>query len=278
MSRWPSRTTRHHLASRIAGLAFLAGVIFILLPARHEALAQATPAESAASESAAPETPPKPSKHLDLRRMTPVTGSAQAGKARADELCSICHGAHGIANAPLFPSLAPQSAEYLYWELVEYKRGARPESPMAPLTDDLTDQDMRDLAVFYAGLKPTAADVIAAVGEPEAKPDPELLARGKSLFLAGDPGKGIPPCQACHGADARGHPLARVANRDGHLPYAAYPALRAQHDVYLQARLGAYRDGLLKDSSNDRIMSGVAERLDEDSIQAISAWLSSLQP
>lgn len=282
MSRHSTPLRWHRHRARTLGLGLLAMTALLLAPVRRDAFAQSAPpaTETSAAESTASPPPLKPRPTLDLRRLIPIAGNLQAGKARADELCGICHGAAGIANAPLFPNLAPQNAEYLYWELVGYQRGAYPESPMAPLTANLTDQDLRDLAVFYAALTPSAADVAgAAGGEAPAAAEPGLVARGASLFLDGDPAKGIPPCQACHGNDARGHPLARRVDGDGHLlPYAAYPALRAQHDVYLQARLAAYRDGLLKDSTNDLIMSEVAARLDEDSIQALSAYLSSLPP
>jgi cytochrome c553 len=60
--------------------------------------------------------------------------------------------------------------------------------------------------------------------------------------------------------------------------YAAYPALRGQYAPYIIARLTSFRQGLPHDSSNDMIMSGVARTLDDDAIQAVAAWLSSLTP
>jgi cytochrome c553 len=72
-------------------------------------------------------------------------------------------------------------------------------------------------------------------------------------------------------ADARGTPIATGQ-------YAAYPALRAQPSMYLVARLTSFHKHLPNDTTNDFIMGGVAQTLDEQSIQAIAAWLSSLTP
>ena len=126
-----------------------------------------------------------------------------------------------------------------------------------------TDADLRDLAVYFAAQMPTAGNVptapVAAAG------------KGEALYLGGDPARGIPPCQGCHGADARGTSIAAGQ-------FAAYPLLRAQYSMYLVARLTSFHKNLPDDTTNDFIMGGVAQTLDEESIQAIAAWLSSLTP
>ena len=68
---------------------------------------------------------------IDLRRIDALRGDADAGKAKA-AVCGACHGPAGIAPVRAFPNLAGQHAEYLYWRLVEFKREARPDSPMTP--------------------------------------------------------------------------------------------------------------------------------------------------
>lgn len=211
--------------------------------------------------------------YRDLRRITLLQGDAAAGKAKS-ELCAACHGAAGISIAPNFPNLAGQRADYLYWELVEYQSGAMPESAMTPLAASLGDQDMRDLALYYASLPAGRAPA----QEEAPAPDAALLERGRQLFMEGEPGKGLPPCQGCHGADAGGHPLASRVDREGHAPWAAYPALRGQNAIYLQLRLNAFRTGQLHHSTNDFVMAGVGQRLDDDSISALSAWLAAQGP
>ncbi|HUD42846.1 MAG TPA: c-type cytochrome [Dokdonella sp.] len=203
---------------------------------------------------------------VDLRRIEPVSGDAAAGAQKAAALCFACHGADGISPVPMFPNLAGQRADYLYQELLRYKSGSRPDSPMTALVQPLEDADLRNLAVHYAAL---AANVPA----PAEPPAPDLLARGGTLYRQGDPGRGVPPCQGCHGADANGHPLADATARS---PYRAYPLLYGQHAAYVATRLRDYRSGALAHTSNDFIMTGVAQRLDDASIDALAAWLGNL--
>ena len=95
--------------------------------------------------------------------------------------------------------------------------------------------------------------------------------KGEALYLAGDPARGIPPCQGCHGADAGGPSISTGQ-------YAVYPSLRGQYAPYLIARLTSFHKNLPHDTTNDFVMGGVAQTLDDESIQAIAAWLSSLTP
>jgi cytochrome c553 len=209
-------------------------------------------------------------RYTDLRSIEPIHGDVAAG-ARKAAVCQACHGV-GASVAPTFPRLAGQRPDYLYHRLVSFKTAGGPkdpyysQSPMRPLAANLSDADMRDLAVYYAAQTPTAESVATAPAAPAA-----LAGKGEALFLAGDPVRGIPPCQGCHGADARGTPIATGQ-------YAAYPLLRGQYSTYLVARLTSFHNNLPHDTTNDFIMGGVAVTLDNDSIQAIAAWLSSLTP
>ena len=200
---------------------------------------------------------------LDLRRIEPLRGDAAAGKSTA-AACGACHGAVGISPVAAFPNLAGQHAEYLYWQLVEFKRDARPESPMTAQVTPLGNAAMRDLATYFASLP--------AVNVP-AKGKPESANHGGILYREGDPAKGVPPCQGCHGVDGRGHPL---ANDDAR--WRTYPILRGQHADYLVQRLKDFRDGKHTLSSGDRIMTPIARTLDDDSIQALAHWLAAGPP
>jgi cytochrome c553 len=203
------------------------------------------------------------SRYADLRQIQPIHGDAAAGQKKA-AVCFACHGATGASVAPTFPRLAGQRADYLYQRLVSFKR-AEPKdpyyslSPMRPIVANLSDADMRNLATYFSSQAPPAT---------AAAP---LSGKGETLFLAGDPARGIPPCQGCHGADAGGS-----STRTGQ--YAAYPSLRGQYAPYLIARLTNFHNNLPHDTSNDFIMGSVAQPLDDESIQAIAAWLSSLSP
>ena len=200
--------------------------------------------------------------YIDQRRVDAVQGDVAAGAAKAT-VCVACHGPNGNANVPAFPRLAGQRAEYLAGELHKFKRGTRPESPMTALAMPLTDEDIRNLAVYFAAQTHTPSTLPPA--------DSQTLARGEALYRQGDPARGAPPCQGCHGADANG-PEADAEH------YRAWPSLRGQNGDYLVQRLQNYRDGKLKDSSNDFVMHGVAQTLDEPSMRALASYLSSLPP
>jgi cytochrome c553 len=202
----------------------------------------------------------------DLRRIEPIHGDAAAGAQKA-VVCLACHGANGVSVAPTFPRLAGQRADYLYHRLVSFKQSDPKDpyyskSPMTAMATTLSDDDMRNVATYFSAQSPQATDLPG----PAASAD-----RGAALFYAGDPAHGVPPCQGCHGAEASG-----VTSRAGQ--YAAYPSLRGQYGPYLIARLTSFREGLPHDSSNDFIMAGVAQTLDDDSVQALAAWLSTLTP
>jgi len=200
-----------------------------------------------------------PATTWDLRRMTPVTGNAQAGAAKA-AVCAACHGAQGVAIAPNFPHLAGQSATYLYVQLKAFHDGGRHDPVMSAQAAALSDEDMRDLASHYAAMAPKPA------GQADA------AARGAQLYLAGDPAKGIPPCQGCHGADALG-PAPKHSSAP-QPPWATYPRLRGQSSFYIAKQLADFRSGARAGSTNAKVMQGVAQTLADDDMQAVSDWLS----
>ncbi|MGB0721112.1 MAG: c-type cytochrome [Gammaproteobacteria bacterium] len=76
-------------------------------------------------------------------------GDAEAGKAKS-ATCAGCHGPTGVAVVPMYPTLAGQWEDYLYEALTQYKAGSRTNPIMAGMVAPLTDEDMRNLAAFYA--------------------------------------------------------------------------------------------------------------------------------
>ena len=81
------------------------------------------------------------------------TGDAEAGKAKA-ALCVACHGPDGISINPLWPSLAGQQGPYLAKQIRAFRDGERTEPTMQPFVANLTDQDVEDIAAYYANLSP----------------------------------------------------------------------------------------------------------------------------
>ncbi|MDE0002588.1 MAG: cytochrome c [Rhodospirillaceae bacterium] len=80
-------------------------------------------------------------------------GDVAAGKAKAG-LCAACHGPKGISVNPLWPSLAGQQRAYLAASIRAFRDGVRVEATMQPFVQNLTEQDVEDLAAFYASLSP----------------------------------------------------------------------------------------------------------------------------
>ena len=74
-----------------------------------------------------------------------------AGKAKAAS-CAGCHGGAGISPAPMYPNLAGQKEMYLYQQLAAFQSGERNNAMMASMVAGLSDDDMKNIAAYYASL------------------------------------------------------------------------------------------------------------------------------
>jgi cytochrome c553 len=189
------------------------------------------------------------------------TAAAQTearGQRIAGQVCAACHAADGNSVAATNPKIAAQFAEYLQKQLVDFKaqggkKPARESAIMTPLVANLSDDDMKGLAAFYAGqkLKPAAAV------------DKELAALGQKIWRGGIPATNVPPCAGCHGPAGAGIP-------------AQYPRLSGQFAEYTAAQLKAFREGARANDPNG-IMRGVAARMTEREIQAVAQYAAGLR-
>ena len=80
-------------------------------------------------------------------------GDVGAGKAKA-AVCAACHGPAGISVNPAWPSLAGQQPVYLAKQIRLFRDGERVEPTMQPFVQNLTNQDVDDIAAYYASLSP----------------------------------------------------------------------------------------------------------------------------
>jgi cytochrome c553 len=78
-------------------------------------------------------------------------GNIEAGKAKA-VICASCHGADGVGIADIYPNLAGQKAAYVASQLKAFRDGQRKNMIMAPMAKGLSDDDIENLAAFYASL------------------------------------------------------------------------------------------------------------------------------
>nr|WP_196861880.1 cytochrome c [Polaromonas sp. CG_23.6] len=76
----------------------------------------------------------------------------EAGKAKADAACAVCHGVQGVATLPNAPNLAGQPQIYLTEQLKNYRSGKRTHEVMSVIAKPLSDQEIDDLSAWYASL------------------------------------------------------------------------------------------------------------------------------
>lgn len=170
--------------------------------------------------------------------------------------CVICHGADGMGNdAGGFPRLAGLDAGYLAKQMEDYKAGRRSSAIMQPNVDNFSSQQILDIAAYFSALPATGPQ--ASADAPAA-----LLAAGEKLVREGDWDKHVPACSSCHGPSSQG-------------VGSSFPAIAGQHPNYIRQQLSAWKKG---ERSNDpeQLMTAVAERLTDEQITAVAAYLGSL--
>jgi cytochrome c553 len=81
-----------------------------------------------------------------------AAGDAAAGRRKALQ-CQTCHGLDGLSKLPEAPHLAGQPEPYLVKSLNDYRRGIRRHDMMTIVVQQLSDQDVADLAAYYGGIE-----------------------------------------------------------------------------------------------------------------------------
>lgn len=79
-------------------------------------------------------------------------GDPELGRAKSTT-CTACHGPDGRGTAPNYPVLAGQHEEYLVYALTQYRSGERKNAIMAGFATNLSDDDIADLAAWYASME-----------------------------------------------------------------------------------------------------------------------------
>lgn len=178
-------------------------------------------------------------------------GDIEAGKTKS-VTCVACHGTDGNSPSNLYPKLAGQHKSYLEKQLTQFKSGERNDPIMAGMAATLSEQDIKDLAAYYASQTATAETV-----------SPEVAAAGKNLYMGGDINRGIPGCTACHGPRGNGLELAK------------FPKISNQHPAYIKAQLEKFRSKA-RDNDPNGMMVDVATKLTDADIELLSNYISAL--
>jgi cytochrome c553 len=80
-------------------------------------------------------------------------GDAKAGRQKAESVCAVCHGADGLAKIPEAPNLAGQTENYLIEQINAFKSGDRKNEMMSVVVQDLSPDDIENLAAYYSGIE-----------------------------------------------------------------------------------------------------------------------------
>lgn len=166
-----------------------------------------------------------------------VSADPSAGGQKAAS-CVGCHGAQGKSNNNQWPNLAAQQATYLANQLNAFKSGARANAMMQTMATNLSDDDITNLAAYFAGLPAVSSGGDAA------------------LASAGEAKSAM--CLGCHGAKAQGN--------------GQFPRLAGQQSEYLLAQLKAFKEG----SRKNGMMQVIVANLSEEDMQQLAAYFSGL--
>jgi cytochrome c553 len=183
-------------------------------------------------------------------------GNPEAGQAQA-ATCAACHGQDGASPIdPTYPLLAGQNEKYLLRQLELIQSNERPVPLMTGQLNGKSEQDLADLAAYYASLPDK-------VGATEA--DDATLARAERLYRGGSLEKGLAACTSCHSPSG-----------NGNAP-AGFPAIGGQPREYTIAQLTAYREGRRdSDEFYGGMMRSVASGLTDTEIAALADYLRGL--
>jgi cytochrome c553 len=157
--------------------------------------------------------------------------------------CAICHGPQGVSDANS-PNLAGQFAAVTYKELNDFKTGARVNVVMSPFAATMSNQDMLDVAAYYAYLPRV----------PSGNLDPKI--ESPQIVTTGAPMRNIAPCGSCHGD---------IDNKAGS------PWLGGQSAVYIKAQLQAFAAGTRRNDISQQ-MRNIARQMTAEEIDQVARY------
>jgi cytochrome c553 len=168
-----------------------------------------------------------------------------AGGKLAAEVCAACHGPSGNSSQGIYPSLAGQTARYIYLQLKDFKEGRRTDSLMTPVAKTLSRDDMLNVAAYFAAqeLRP-----------PDFQADPAKVAKGSAKAAE-------TLCTMCHGGGFMGqNEIPRVAGQ--------------QHD-YIVKQLKDFKERRRTNDAGN--MASVSKTLSDEDIENLAQYLTTLQ-
>lgn len=181
----------------------------------------------------------------------PAKPDLKKGEAISTAVCAACHTADGSRGSPANPILAGQHPEYLAKQLAEFKSGKRNNAIMKGFASTLSEDDMRNVAAFYASKQ-------AKPGFAKSK---DTVTLGQQIYRGGIADKQVPACAGCHSPSGAGIP-------------AQYPRVGGQHADYTEAQLVAFRGGA---RNNNAQMSVITAKLSDKELKAVADYIAGLR-
>ena len=181
----------------------------------------------------------------------PAPGDILAGKVVA-AACAACHGTDGIGREPGVPHLAGQYANYIQAGLTRYKTGDGKDERMNQIVTGLTDEDVTNVAAYYASLKPFSERPAEPGSEAVATVDPDPFAAVREATAA---------CAGCHG-------------EDGNTDIPGMPSLAGQNVPALMAAMKAYQEG----TRTDPVMQALVAALTRSDIEDMVYFYAAMEP
>lgn len=188
----------------------------------------------------------------------PAKADLAKGRQVATQICVACHAEDGNSTLAANPKLAGQFPEYLHKQLANFKpqggkKAERENAVMAGMVATLSDEDMRNVAAYYASQKL----------KPEVARSKELALQGQKLYRGGNLANGVAACSGCHGPEGAGIP-------------GQYPRISGQFAAYVEAQLIAFKAGTRSNDPNG-MMRGVAARMSDAEIKAVAEYVAGLR-
>ncbi len=202
-----------------------------------------------------------------------AVGDAKNGEAIANAECAACHAADGNSATPMFPKLAGLGDKYLLKQLRDIQNaGANGDSrkpsrrinEMAGLLDAKTDQELADLAAFYASQAMVLSGAKAIEVQVNSGELVDGLKLGAKVYRAGNLETGVPACSGCHSPRGLGNSP------------AGYPRLSGQHADYIEMQLQAFRGGKRNNDGDSMVMRQVAANMSDAEIKAVANFIAGL--
>lgn len=215
---------------------------------------------------------------LGLVAVAPVAMAAGDATAGAEKivLCAACHSTDGNSPAPNFPKIAGLGERYLLkqlrdiqaWDLetdpVTKPQTGRPILEMTGMLAGFNDQDLQDIAAYYASQSIQLSGAKEMAVRTNAGIDVDALELGERVFRAGNLSTGVPACTGCHAPDAHGNAP------------AGYPRLSGQYPEYIEKQLLAFRSGNRINDGEQMTMRLVAEKMSDAEIKAVANFIAGL--